>query len=96
MNRTQKISLSLICALALVLFPLSYSSWAQSTKTELQNQAGQADRNTIDENQKNTDQNNSNQNSVDQDRSTDQNVTREAVAVAIDDYDGTECHATEL
>jgi hypothetical protein len=83
MNRTQKISLSLICALALVLFPLSYSSWAQSTTTQ-QNQAGQADRNSTDQNQdlnKNTDQNKSNQNSVDQDRdlnkNSDQNVTRE-------------------
>ena len=57
MNRTQKISLSLICALALVLFPLSYSSWAQSTTssssstTAQQSEPGQADRNSIDQNQ---------------------------------------------
>lgn len=87
MNRMQKICLALVCALALVVLPLSYAAWAQSTSPS----TTQQDQNNSNATQ-NPDQDNPNQNlnndqgtsnpnyNADQDQSntpSDQNVTRE-------------------
>src|SRR5215475_8938488 len=83
MNRRQKICLSLVCTLALVLLPLAYSSWAQSTESSHQSDQSNATGTNQDQTQtqgqdqnKASDQNNSNLNDSNVDH-TDQGLTRE-------------------
>src|SRR5215471_18291519 len=76
MNRKQRICLSLVCTLALVLLPFAYSTWAQSTQSDQNTATGTNQDQTQTQGQdqnKATDQDNSNSN-VDQ---TDQGLTRE-------------------
>jgi cobalamin biosynthesis Mg chelatase CobN len=83
MNRKQRICLSLVCTLALVLLPLAYSTWAQSTQSSNQSDQSTATGTNQDQTQtqgqdqnKATDQNNSNLNDRNVDQ-TDQGLTRE-------------------
>src|SRR5215468_3523363 len=83
MNRKQRICLSLVCTLALVLLPFAYSTWAQSTQPSNQSDQSTATGTNQDQTQtqgqdqnKASDQDNSSLNNSNVDQ-TDQGVTRE-------------------